>query len=224
MDTADELVECLRRKGCPLTVARLADELKKAPQVIEANLGVLRRAGVVQILRPGEWELAPEKHATEPITPPEPAAAIALSRPLVPPASTDQPVAGTRAFTPYSRLTPPPKPAATPDHQEKTMSFKTCDKCEQKKGPRAFAKGDPTCSECRGTNKAKPKGGGPDPEEENQRRGEIAARDPREACQAERDRALRRRHRAPESRPRCAARRRREDRRRDRADPGARLT
>ncbi|MGE3293845.1 MAG: hypothetical protein AB7O95_20955 [Geminicoccaceae bacterium] len=122
MELPDELVEILRRKGCAMSVARLADELKKAPQVIESNLGVLRRAGVVQILRPGEWELAPEKKSGPELIPPEPASAIACA--------------------------PPRQPAPTTEETTMANLTKVCNECEKRKPVADFYANQAKCKPC----------------------------------------------------------------------------
>lgn len=129
MELPDELVEILRRKGCAMSVARLADELKKAPQVIESNLGVLRRAGVVQILRPGEWEIAPEKQSGPEPIPPEPATALARTRPVYVPANSTLP---------------------QPTTQETTMAShtKVCTACEKRKPTDEFYANNAKCKPC----------------------------------------------------------------------------
>ncbi len=169
METTEAIVECLRRKGCAMTVARLTDELTKPPQVIEANLGVLRRAGLVQILRPGEWELAPEKRSDEPPIPPPTAPAPSRdTQPVLTTAAAARVVTeerargepGPRPYSPYARLTPPPgpPPAATTEGQENIMpkATKTCVKCKQEKGITAFHVDDNTCRACHGGKAAKP--------------------------------------------------------------------
>jgi hypothetical protein len=177
MTLSVDLLEHLQRKGCAMTVLRLAEDFKKPPQVIEANLAVLRRDGRVQILRPGEWEITPAKPAAAEVIPPEPPRAIALAQPR-------------------------PAPPATTDHQETTMSYKTCEKCKGKKGPRAFDKGEDVCRECQG---GKRQGGGS------------------AEAEGERQRPLRRSHRLAARRARRTRRRTRQDRRGDRAARSAGL-
>lgn len=199
MTIQDEIVECLRRKGCPMSVARLAEEFKKPPQVIEANLALLRREGRVQILRPGEWEIAPEKPAAAELIPPAPA--VATVRPQLTTEAAARAIAEDRL---QHEMESRHVPAAATDHQETTMSYKTCEKCKGKKGPRAFDKGKAVCRECQG---GKRQGGGS-----------------AEACEWKRQRTLPASDRFAARRARQAHCPSQQDRYRDRADRGAGLT
>lgn len=185
---AEELLAYLGRKGCAINLRRIVEDFRRPQQEIEANLDQLRRSGLVQILRPGEWEIKPVRAAAAEVIPPFEPSAIA-------------------------RAAPSPQPAVITDVQEKTMpkGTKTCSKCNLSKGVTGFPRGGgDVCRLCTKGRKPKLQGGGSAPEEENERCGAFSARDPREARQAQRCRSLRWCTRA-------AARRSGQDRRGDRA-------
>lgn len=152
MTLAEELLEHLRRKGCAMNVARLAEDFKKPPQVIESNLALLRRDGRVQILRPGEWEVAPEKPAASELIPPAPV--LAPSRPQLTTEAAALAVAEDRR---QHEKEPRRLPTAASDHQETDMASQTkvCTECDKRKPIADFYAKQGKCKPCYNARQAK---------------------------------------------------------------------
>lgn len=70
---ADEVLELLNRKGCAMSVARIALDLRKPEHQVENCLAALKREDLVRVESPGQWTVArrsPPAVTTEPAAPP----------------------------------------------------------------------------------------------------------------------------------------------------------
>jgi hypothetical protein len=163
MTRDEELLAYLRRKNTAVGFGRICDDFRWQGPEVEAVLSKLLRHRLITAPGPRQYQAvtetfertpAPDREATS-----APPIAESVDRDRLLGATGDVPVPA-----------PPPEPqqnnqapatAAAVNDEGTTMPLKKCEKCSQRKGPRAFEKGDQTCRECRGSNKAARKAGPP---------------------------------------------------------------